>query len=168
MLTLIVRASDRAFIAHVMRGTELIGIRYVPPYFEIKRNYFGVPNVDIHLGWMLVTPGLYVGLYAPLRKSDPLKTPVVSACAVFFLYVALTWWATEPGASWISERTAPIFAFLIPATIRHARAAQLRYEARRRAACLATHVCPDCGYDFRATPDYCPECGLVVTSARSS
>jgi hypothetical protein len=61
--------------------------------------------------------------------------------------------------SWsIAHRNVVLLTVILPAArLFHA----LRVRARK-----ARRRCPACGYDLRATPDRCPECGTAPTAAR--
>jgi hypothetical protein len=54
-------------------------------------------------------------------------------------------------------------AFALPPALWLARAVLMPGRRRRRAG-----VCRSCGYDLRATPDRCPECGAVPAALRCS
>jgi hypothetical protein len=43
----------------------------------------------------------------------------------------------------------------------------LEHRRNVRETRRAAGLCPDCGYDVRATPDRCPECGAIPTKVKS-
>jgi hypothetical protein len=75
--------------------------------------------------------------------------------------------ATSTNMGFAFERNGPDFLLLVPlwavALSTGVGAWATHRVARRmlRAARLAANLCPACGYDLRATPGQCPECGMV-------
>lgn len=66
--------------------------------------------------------------------------------------------------AWLVGRCGMLAAPLVAAAAL-ARAWQLQ-RRRRRARLLAARRCVACGYDLRASPDRCPECGLAAPASR--
>ena len=60
------------------------------------------------------------------------------------------------GEEFLFVPLAPISALLAVLPVRWA----IRWRRHRFIA--ANHLCPTCGYDLRATPDRCPECGSPI------
>jgi hypothetical protein len=58
----------------------------------------------------------------------------------------------------------PIWSLLLPLSVPPA---LLLLRVRRRKIRLRRGLCPTCGYDLRATPDKCPECGAPSPSQRA-
>jgi hypothetical protein len=131
---------------------------YLGPYLFYDTNVFE-GDLEFNLCWTLVCPAAYVAMYSPARAQDAFRSAMLLACAICVLCLGVVWSASENGAPWLSPRIAPALAFLIPLTARLLHRAHTRHQHRRLARCRAAHVCPDCGYDLRATPHRCPECG---------
>lgn len=64
--------------------------------------------------------------------------------------------------------TVPMWFVVLLTAILPALAVTLELRTRRRERWLARGLCPDCGYDLRATPERCPECGRTPASAATT
>ena len=58
----------------------------------------------------------------------------------------------------VLELVVPLWAVALPAAVMPALWVWRRLNARSR---RAAGLCPGCGYDLRATPGRCPECGTA-------
>jgi len=63
-----------------------------------------------------------------------------------------TWASVVVPHAWLVALTAPLPAWRIARALRRSRRSRVG-------------LCPRCGYDLRATPDKCPECGAVAAAA---
>jgi hypothetical protein len=76
------------------------------------------------------------------------RSPAGDPGAAFYRGVALPWW----------------FVFTAPSLLPAWRLGAWYLSQRQRRRASANKLCPSCGYDLRATPDKCPECGNIPPS----
>jgi hypothetical protein len=75
--------------------------------------------------------------------------------------VTVAWVATLAAvAPWLARRNATLLFLFIGAMVAAVIAiAYAKGEPLQRRRWIATGCCERCGYDLRASPDRCPECG---------
>jgi hypothetical protein len=75
-------------------------------------------------------------------------------------YRGATWWGgwSKRHQWFLSHWMAAALAGVLPA----------RYAIRRRRSGVRQGICRECGYDLRATPERCPECGAIPDPAGST
>jgi hypothetical protein len=129
------------------------GPRPNPADLEMPWNYVGPqPAVAIYEGedrWHGLRAGYFTG--HPLRtgfSTVPLDPPE-------------NVWVTNRSA-WAAHWMVAAATAILPLVV-----GCRRWRATRRAARLRAGICPACGYDLRASPDRCPECGTVVATRGS-
>lgn len=92
--------------------------------------------------------------------DDALKQTPRARSVLGVRYVTYSWDRRGPTAYVLTAPHATTAAaFLLLPVLR---VALFLTDRRRRRRLVAEKVCPACGYDCRATPDRCPECGNAV------
>jgi hypothetical protein len=105
---------------------------------------------------------LYTRSYAPMVLLSTIRAPTYQRERLFGVAVMWGYWMLVPDG----DRSVYRCAVQVPAALPTALASVLpasrllkvNRERRRRLA----GNCPACGYDLRATPERCPECGTAV------
>ncbi len=84
-----------------------------------------------------------------------------SAAILFWVVMMLFMWPFGEYIGWIARLVGTAWVSLICGgglLVLHRLERQAILEQRRASGC-----CLRCGYDLRATPDRCPECGMIPT-----
>jgi hypothetical protein len=108
--------------------------------------------VTVRTRWRHGAPGVAVMSYDSVSYENPSSPPLARTTAVYLeLWLASVLTGIFP-AVWAVRRRSAIAGFVF--TLARGRR-WTRHEGAR---------CPSCGYDLRATPDRCPECGTTPTT----
>ena len=118
------------------RGTVLLGVRWIY-----------LPRSGKHVDWIVRPP----------RRIIDEAYGQGAAGAVGFAFGRAASWQTSVTAIGVPCWFVVLLSSVLPGT--H----YLRRRRRRHRA--ARNRCQTCGYDLRATPDRCPECGVVPDEA---
>jgi hypothetical protein len=125
---------------------------------------FGFDTVHSMYGVQMPTPPELAALGLQLGPTRPrlLSTWHGFAASSDSIPVVAYRGATQPvSTTYHRELFLPIWLFILPCLISPACRGFTWLRSRRR---LGKGSCPSCGYDLRATPSRCPECGTEAAS----
>jgi hypothetical protein len=91
---------------------------------------------------------------SPIYPAMHLRSPDPSFLGFKFYR---SWNRQSPSYIW--QFVVPLWSMLVVSALLPA-ARTIRWHVRERRPLIGQ--CPSCGYDLRATPDRCPECGMVL------
>jgi hypothetical protein len=125
------------------------------------------PRIAVHSWGGVLSAHAYA---APLDEAGPgFQRGMVThrrgpgAVDVWFVFESIGFEVVPPREGWhvrTQHQTVVAASGILP--LAWAAGASLRYRRRQRRVHRATAgLCPACGYDLRASPDRCPECGAV-------
>jgi hypothetical protein len=145
-----------------------------------ERSLIGVRVIEdggpSNVGWSwgsYPSPGYDAGLWSELKVFPSYGLPMLGIAYERYLTPTRASWAVNrrPYPGW-RYGNRPIHSFYAPhwllflITLVLPAVWAIRFRGARNAYRIG--LCPICGYDLRATPDRCPECGTVSKVAKGA
>ena len=111
--------------------------------------------------WMSAEGGAAVVAWPPM-KSEELATPSAGGARVV-TFLDFAWETDRYGAKLVRTLVVPYWFPTLACALLPVLRARTAWKARAKASRERAGLCPACGYDLRATPGRCPECGTAAS-----